>query len=135
MKIKTTILVLAVSIGFSNAFAQESDSAAFHLNYAVGADMSFLKMAEDNGTEFKDEGVVKPGLDIFRDHGYDWIRLRLFHTPDRLPNDLEYTIELAQEARERGMKFLLDYIIMPTAGPILRNNHCPQPGKDWIMRH
>lgn len=109
MKIKATILAIVLSLGFSNAFAQESDSTAFHLNYALGADMSFLKMAEDNGTEFKDEGVVKPGLDIFRDHGYDWIRLRLFHTPDELPNDLEYTIELAQEAQKRGMKFLLDY--------------------------
>ncbi len=26
-----------------------------------------------------------------------------------MPNDLEYTIELAQEAQERGFKFLLDY--------------------------
>lgn len=109
MKIRTTILAIALCLGFSEAFAQEADSTAFHLNYAVGADMSFLKMAEDNGTEFKDEGVVKPGLDIFRDHGYDWIRLRLFHTPEELPNDLEYTIALAQEAQERGMKFLLDY--------------------------
>lgn len=79
------------------------------LTYAVGADLSFLKSAEDRGVQFKDNGVVRPGLDIFRDHGYDWIRLRLFHSPDRLPNDLEYTIALAQEAKERGFKFLLDY--------------------------
>jgi len=52
---------------------------------------------------------VKPGLDIFRDHGYDWIRLRIFHTPTELPNDLEYTIALAQAAQERGFRFLLDY--------------------------
>jgi len=54
-------------------------------------------------------GVVKPGLDMFRDHGYDWIRLRVFHTPTELPNDLEYTIALAQAAKERGFRFLLDY--------------------------
>lgn len=90
--------------------AQESDSTpGLELTYAVGADLSFLKSAEDRGVQFKDNGVVRPGLDIFRDHGYDWIRLRLFHTPTRLPNDLEYTIALAQEAKERGFKFLLDY--------------------------
>jgi arabinogalactan endo-1,4-beta-galactosidase len=93
--------------------AQESDSTAavlgVELTYAVGADLSFLKSAEDRGVEFKDDGVVRPGLDIFRDHGYDWIRLRIFHTPTRLPNDLAYTIALAQEARARGFKFLLDY--------------------------
>lgn len=83
------------------------------LIYAVGADLSFLKAVEDGGTVFTDDGVPKPGLEIFRDHGYDWIRLRLFHTPSRheddLPNDLEYTIALAQEAKAHGFRFLLDY--------------------------
>ena len=59
--------------------------------------------------QFKDNGVVKPGLEIFRDHGYGWIRLRLFHTPDRLPNNLPYTIALAQKAKALGYKFLLDF--------------------------
>ncbi|RXK54567.1 arabinogalactan endo-1,4-beta-galactosidase [Oleiharenicola lentus] len=82
-------------------------------DYAIGADLSFLKQAEERGVQFKDGGVVKPGLQIFRDHGYNWIRLRLFHTPSTqprpLPNDLAYTIALAQEAKARGMKFLLNY--------------------------
>lgn len=104
------ILFLFLVYSFAaNGSAQESDSVSFHLNYAIGADMSFLMEAEENGTVFKDNGVAKPGLDIFKAHGYDWIRLRLFHTPDVLPNDLEYTIKLAQEAKKRGMKFLLDY--------------------------
>lgn len=90
--------------------AQQADSVStVDITYAVGADLSFLKWAEDRGVAFKDSGKVKPGLAIFRDHGYDWIRLRLFHSPDELPNDLEYTIALAQEAKERGYKFLLDY--------------------------
>ncbi len=78
-------------------------------DYAVGADLSFLKQAEAQGTVFKDGGQAKPGLQIFRDHGYNWIRLRLFHTPTRLPNDLAYTISAAQEARKLGFKFLLNY--------------------------
>src|SRR5581483_4292642 len=77
--------------------------------YAVGADLSFLKQAEDRGTVFKDNGEAKPGLKIFRDHGYNWIRLRLFHTPTQLPNNLEYTIAMAKSAKELGMRFLLDY--------------------------
>ena len=77
--------------------------------YAIGADLSFLKSAEDQGYEFKENGQVKPGLEIFSDHGYNWIRLRLFHSPDKLPNDLEYTIELAKQAKKVGFQFLLDY--------------------------
>ncbi len=60
-------------------------------DFAVGADLSFLKAAEDQGTLFKDQGAAKPGLQIFKEHGYNWIRLRLFHTPAELPNSLEYT--------------------------------------------
>lgn len=78
-------------------------------DYAVGADLSFLKQAEDKGTVFKDDGQSKSGLQIFKDHGYNWIRLRLFHTPTELPNNLDYTISLAKDARKLGYKFLLDY--------------------------
>jgi arabinogalactan endo-1,4-beta-galactosidase len=78
-------------------------------DYAVGADLSYLKQAEDAGVQFKDANEVKPGLQIFKDHGYNWIRLRLFHTPTNLPNNLDYTVTLAQEAKKLGYKFLLDY--------------------------
>ncbi|OHB77454.1 MAG: arabinogalactan endo-1,4-beta-galactosidase [Planctomycetes bacterium RBG_16_55_9] len=95
------------------------------LDYAVGADLSFLKQAEDRGTLFKDSNEVKPGLQIFRDHGYNWIRLRLFHTPTRLPNNLEYTIALAQQAKKLGFKFLLNYHYSDTWA---------DPGKQYIPK-
>jgi arabinogalactan endo-1,4-beta-galactosidase len=78
-------------------------------NYAIGADLSFMKQAEDNGFAFKENGHTKPCLQIFKDHGYNWIRLRLFHTPTDLPNNLEYTIEAAKQAKAQGFKFLLNY--------------------------
>jgi len=93
--------------------AAPSANASLPLDYAVGADLSFLAQAEARGVRFKDGGVVKPGLQLFRDHGYNWIRLRLFHTvansPWPLPNDLPYTLSLAKKAKAMGYKFLLDY--------------------------
>ncbi len=97
--------------------------AATSSDYAIGADLSFMKQAEDSGFAFKDNGEVKPCLDIFKNHGYNWIRLRLFHTPTRLPNDLEYTIALAQDAKKRGFKFLLNYHYSDTWA---------DPGKQFI---
>lgn len=94
-------------------------------DYAVGADLSFLKQAEDQGVVFKDNGEAKPGLQIFRDHGYKWIRLRLFHSPTRLPNDLEYTLALAREAKQLGYKFLLNYHYSDTWA---------DPGKQFIPK-
>jgi arabinogalactan endo-1,4-beta-galactosidase len=97
------LALLAVSFGW--LVVTECAAA----DYAIGADLSFLKQAEDQGTVFKENGQAKPGLQIFKDHGYNWIRLRLFHTPGRLPNNLEYTIAAAKAARALGFKFLLDY--------------------------
>lgn len=97
----------------------------FSQEYAIGADLSFLKQAEDSGFEFKENGQAKPGLQIFKDHGYNWIRLRLFHTPTRLPNNLEYTIALAKEAKEMGYKFLLDFHYSDTWA---------DPGKQFIPK-
>jgi arabinogalactan endo-1,4-beta-galactosidase len=83
------------------------------LDYAIGADLSFLADAEAKGVQFKDANRVLPGLQLFRDHGYNWIRLRVFHTvansPMVLPNDLPYTLALAQKAKALGYKFLLDF--------------------------
>jgi arabinogalactan endo-1,4-beta-galactosidase len=93
--------------------------------YAVGADLSFLKSAEDRGFAFKENNVAVPGLQIFRDHGYNWIRLRLFHTPTELPNSLEYTIALALKAKAAGFKFLLDYHYSDTWA---------DPGKQYIPK-
>ncbi len=94
-------------------------------DYAIGADLSFLRQAEQQGTAFKEDGQTRPGLEICKDHGYNWIRLRLFHTPTRLPNNLEYTIALAQDAKKLGFKFLLNYHYSDTWA---------DPGKQFIPK-
>ena len=77
--------------------------------FAIGADLSFLKQAEDRGVTFKDHGRAMPGLRLFQSHGYNWIRLRLFNHPTELPNDLDYTLGMAKAAKQQGYKFLLDF--------------------------
>lgn len=94
-------------------------------DYAIGADLSFLKQAEDSGTVFKDGGQAKPGLQIFKDHGYNWIRLRLFHTPNQLPNSLPYTLALAKQGNQLGFKFLLDFHYSDTWA---------DPGKQYLPK-
>jgi arabinogalactan endo-1,4-beta-galactosidase len=98
---------------------------ALAADYAVGADLSFLKQAEDRGTQFKDNGRPTPGLEIFKNHGYNWIRLRLFNTPTDLPNSLEYTIAAASAAKKLGYKFLLDYHYSDTWA---------DPGKQFVPK-
>jgi arabinogalactan endo-1,4-beta-galactosidase len=114
----TRIAMLAV-------LAATLPAAGLCADYAVGADLSFLKQAEDRGTVFKDGGAPKAGLQIFRDHGYTWIRLRLFHTPTQLPNNLEYTLAMAKAARQLGFKFLLNFHYSDTWA---------DPGKQFIPK-
>ena len=122
---KTNIFLGAVGLGVAVLVAScaaptavptkpaAPETARSKLGYALGADLSFLAQAEEAGTRFKDRGREQSGLQIFRDHGYNWIRLRLFHTPANqsrpLPNDLAYTLALARQAKALGYKFLLDY--------------------------
>ena len=101
MNMKHVPLLLAVAVLLPGTIQAQ--------DYAVGADISFLAQAEKDGAVFKDNGVPKPGLQILKDHGYNWVRLRLFHTPAQLLNNLEYTIALANDAKKLGFKFLLDY--------------------------
>jgi arabinogalactan endo-1,4-beta-galactosidase len=99
----------AACVGIVVAVLSYPGAPARAADYAIGADLSFLKQAEDRNTAFKDEGKARPALRIFKDHGYNWVRLRLFHSPKSLPNNLDYTIALATAARELGFKFLLDF--------------------------
>jgi len=58
--------------GFFICFFLMISNTSHAQQYAIGADLSFLKQAEDNGFAFKENGEAKPGLLIFKDHGYNW---------------------------------------------------------------
>ena len=114
---RRSILYSVVTLLFS--------TPALPADYAIGADLSFLKQTEDRGTVFKDHGEARPGMQIFKDHGYNWIRLRIFHTPTELPNNLDYTIATAKAAHALGFHFLLDFHYSDTWA---------DPGKQFIPK-
>lgn len=103
---KFLITILAAILFFSAAGKNSRAS-----DFAFGADLSFLKQAEDRGKVFKDGTNALPGLQIFHNHSYNWIRLRIFVEPvgGNLPNDLAYTLAMAKDAKKFGYKFLLDF--------------------------
>lgn len=77
-----------------------------------GADFSIMKKMEDFGGAYKINGIEKEGLQIFKESGYTWARLRIFHTPDMkgpVCNNLAYTVDLANKAKLFGYKLLLDF--------------------------
>ena len=81
--------------------------------YAFGLDVSFVKQREDNGEKFMDtDSTVKPCLQIFKEHGYNWGRVMICNEPtsSRLPQNLQYVISAGLDLKKYGYRFLLDYM-------------------------
>jgi arabinogalactan endo-1,4-beta-galactosidase len=81
-----------------------------HAEYAFGADLSSLRQTELQGRiQYKDNGATKPAMQIFADHGFNWVRLRVCTPPARLPQDTAYAVAMAKDAKKLGLKVLLDF--------------------------
>ena len=94
------ILSLFILSIFSGVFGQ--------LPYLVGGDVSFLHRIENRGGMFLENGVARNALEIFRDHGYNTVRLRIWHSPPDGYSGLDTTLYLAQRANALGFSLLLD---------------------------
>jgi beta-galactosidase len=83
----------------------------------LGADISFLPELEAKGIKFSDKGVQKDAIEILKDHGFNYIRLRIFNNPARDSGyspkkgfcDLEHTKQMAKRVKAAGLKLLLDF--------------------------
>ena len=83
----------------------------------MGADISFLPELEARGIKFSDKGVEKDAIQILKDHGFNYVRLRIFnepandsgYSPKRGFCDLEHTKQMAKRVKAAGMKLLLDF--------------------------
>ncbi len=97
--------------------------------FILGADVSSLLAVEKGGARFQtEEGKATSALNLLRDAGLNWARLRLWHTPYNASdvieggrvvsrhgdpvgggdNGLETTLALARRLRAQGFKWLLD---------------------------
>jgi beta-galactosidase len=84
----------------------------------LGADISFLPQLEDRGIKFSDNGTQKDAIQILKDHGFNYVRLRIFNDPARDSGgyspkrgfcDLAHTKQMAKRVKDAGMKLLLDF--------------------------
>ncbi|MGE5356920.1 MAG: beta-galactosidase GalA [Deltaproteobacteria bacterium] len=83
----------------------------------IGADISFLPELEDKGIKFSDKGIYKDAIEILKDHGFNYVRLRIFndpagekgYSPEKGFCDLNNTLAMAKRVKKAGMKLLLDF--------------------------
>ncbi|HCO97820.1 MAG: Arabinogalactan endo-1,4-beta-galactosidase [Thermotoga sp. 50_1627] len=83
----------------------------------LGVDVSMLHEIERLGGRFYDIGVEKDCLEILKDYGVNWIRLRIWNDPrDEFKRPLgggncdhENMTELAARAKRYDLKVLIDF--------------------------
>jgi len=83
----------------------------------LGADISFLPELEARGVKFADDKGERDAIQILKDHGFNYIRLRIFNNPARDSGyspgrgfcDLTHTMAMARRVKAAGMGFLLDF--------------------------
>lgn len=100
IKILFAFFLLTVGVLFSQTTGSE---------FVRGVDISFTPQIEDLGGRYTVNGVVKDVLDIFKENGVNYIRLRIWHTPPNGYCGLKETLDYAKRIKEKGFKFLLDF--------------------------
>ncbi|MBN1362128.1 MAG: glycosyl hydrolase 53 family protein [Sedimentisphaerales bacterium] len=106
----TTIVVIVTCIALT-PLRSPANSLPYENDYAFGLDVSFLKQRDEQGVQYRDDGVVKPGLQLFKDHGYNWARVHICNAPvRRLPQNLDYVKAAGADIKQSGFKFLLDFM-------------------------
>src|SRR4030095_10212672 len=117
LRIPLTFLI-AFQFLFSAAYSQEKnkDSMNDNVEKILGADISFLPQLEDEGKKFYVHGVQKDAIEILKDYGFNYVRLRIFVNPEADSGyskkgycGLDQTKLMAQRIKAAHMKFLLDF--------------------------
>jgi len=117
-------LIALVGVGGPIGGAQPAETPDFkptapaHASrpFIIGADISWVQQQEDEGRRFSDHGVQKDIFVLLKEHGFNWIRLRVFYDPktqrgysSRGYCDLPHTLQMAKRIKAAGMGFLLDF--------------------------
>lgn len=102
---KTATYLIISLILTSQLFGQKYSTKS---ELIKGVDVSALYEIEEYGGIFKENGNPKDALEIFRDHGLNYVRLRIWHTPNSGYCNLSKTLIMASRIKNFGLRFLLD---------------------------
>lgn len=107
-RVLRAVLLLLLGVSVQNARADEP--------FYAGADVSMLPELEASGAVYRDEGKADDAIAIFRRHGVNLFRLRLFVDPDPdftkhwgATQGLATVRAMSKRVKASGAAFLLDF--------------------------
>ena len=97
---------LAAALGCLLAFASAAHAGKLYL----GADLSYVNEMEDCGAVFREHGAAKDPFVLFKEHGANLVRVRLWHDARWTKySDLTDVRKTIRRAKAAGMEVLLDF--------------------------
>ena len=97
-------LLLISGFSFANEFIRGVDISTHNLQLE--------REGKSKAVIYHEQGRAKDLFSILKNHNVDWVRIRLFHSPQSdsygTQMDLTYVTELAKKVKAKGFKFLLD---------------------------
>ena len=118
-RISQTILSLGIVFLAACRPGAESDASFY-----FGVDLSYVNEMDDCGAIYLEGGEPRDAFRLFRNHGANLVRARLWHNPDWTDysnlGDVERTL---RRARDVGMSTLLDFHY---------SDDWADPHKQWI---
>ena len=116
-KASTDIATIIPSTQLNKTINPDNSFIKKKVGKMLGADISFLPELEARGVKFSDKGVQKDAIEILKDHGFNYVRLRIFNNPSADSGyspkkgfcDLQHTLQMAKRIKKAGLKFLLDF--------------------------
>jgi arabinogalactan endo-1,4-beta-galactosidase len=112
-------MTFVVSFFSCNEKVNDQSSTSNTEDFIFGADLSYVNQILDHGGVYKENSTIKSPYAIFKDHGTNLVRLRLWNNPQwtkavygtdgkQLYNDLLDVAKAIKLSREQGMSVLLD---------------------------
>ncbi len=102
------MIVLKMRLLFIIIFIFDEQIYAQSIGFIKGVDISILYQVEQNGGVFYENGIEKDPIEIFKDHGVNVVRLKLWHTPILDYNGLPRVLQMAQRIDTLGLDLMLD---------------------------
>lgn len=107
-------------VSFVNCTQENKRTVANNISFYFGADLSYVNQILDHNGVYKDQGEVRSPYRIFKDHGANLVRLRLWHNPawtkeiygnsgTQLYNDLKDVEKSIQLSKDQGLQVLLNF--------------------------
>ena len=88
----------------------QAPSQAESRHLYLGADLSYVNEMEDCGTVYRENGEVKDPFVIFKEHGANLVRVRLWNDASWTQySDLSDVKKTIRRAKQQGMQVLLDF--------------------------